>query len=193
MAPRHSRPKPPKKSTTKTFQAKPSATSSGCVNQISVEEVIATSDVILGTLPVNHVHASILFDPGASHSFMSESYALRHEFPFEEMFSPMIIQTPGSKWRTNRVSHGNKIAIEGLVFLASLIALKSSDIDVILGMDWLSRQNVVLDCESKSVKLTHLSGQTIDYTSPSSRTQMHTLNVLPLPDLEDIPVVRDFP
>src|SRR3954467_12107806 len=108
------------------------------------------------------------------------------------MFSPMIIQTPGSKWQTNRVSHGNQIAIEGLVFLASLIALKCSDIDVILGMDWLSRQNVVLDCKSKSVKLTHPLGQTIDYTSPSSRTQMHTLNVLPLPDLEDIPVVRDF-
>src|SRR3954462_3666777 len=193
MAPCHSRPKPPKKSTTKTFPAKPSATSSGCVNQISVEETIDTSDVILGTLPVNHVPASVLFDPGATHSFMSESYALRHEFPFEEMFSPMIIQTPGSKWQTNRVSHGNQIAIEGLVFLASLIALKSSDIDVILGMDWLSRQNAVLDCKAKSVRLTHPSGQIIDFTSPSSRIQVHILNVLPLSDLEDIPMVRDFP
>src|SRR3954464_14305157 len=108
------------------------------------------------------------------------------------MFTPMIIQTPGSKWQTNRVSHGNQIAIEGLIFLASLIALKSSDIDVILGMDWLSRQNAVLDCKAKSVKLTHPSGQIIDYTSPSSTIQVHTLNVLPLPDLEDIPVVRDF-
>src|SRR3954469_15879431 len=108
------------------------------------------------------------------------------------MFSPMIIPTPSSKWQTNRVSQGNQIAIEGLVFLASLIALKTSDIDVILGMDWLSRHNVVLDCKAKSVKLTDPSGQTIDYTSPSSRIQMHTLNVLPLPDLEDILLVRDF-
>ena len=99
---------------------------------------------------------------------MSGSYALLHEFLFEEMFSPMIIKTPGSKWQTNRVSHGNQIAIEGLVFLASLIALKSSDIDVILGMDWLSRQNAFLDCKAKSVKLTHPSGQTNDFTSPSS-------------------------
>src|SRR3954463_7934947 len=105
----------------------------------------------------------------------------------------MIIQTPGSRWQTNRVSHGNQIAIEGLVFLASLIALNSSDIDVILGMDWLSRQNDVLDCKAKPVKLTHPSGQTIDYTSPSSRTQLHSLNVLPLSDLQDIPMVRYFP
>src|SRR3954465_3506078 len=91
------------------------------------------------------------------------------------------------------VSHGNQVAIEGLVFLASLIALKCSDIDVILRMDWLSRQNVVLDCKAKSVKLTHPSGKTINYTSPRTRTQVHSFNVLPLPELEDIPVVRDFP
>src|ERR1041385_4808295 len=124
---------------------------------------------------------------------MSESYALRHEISFDEMFSPMIIQTPGSKWQTNRVSHGNRIAIEGLVFLASLIALKSSDIDVVLGMDWLSRQNAFFYCKAKSVRLTHPSVKTINYTSPRTRTQVQSLNVLPLPDLEVIPVVRDFP
>src|SRR4051812_16016910 len=137
MTPCNSRPKPPQKSTTKTFPAKTSVTSSGYVNQISVEDTTATSDVILGTLPVNHVPASVLFDPGASHSFTLESYALRQDVSFEEMFTPMIIQTPGFRWQTNSVSHGNQIAIEGLVFLASLIALKSSDIDVVLGMDWL--------------------------------------------------------
>src|SRR3954464_343504 len=101
----------------------------------------------------------------------------------------MIIQTPGSKWQTNRVNHCNEFAIEGVVFLASLIALKSSDIDVILGMDWLSRQNDFLDCKAKSVRLTHPLGPTIYSPSPRTRTQMHALNVLPLPDLEDVPVV----
>ena len=105
----------------------------------------------------------------------------------------MIIQAPGSRWQTNRVIHGDQVAIEGLVFLSSLISLKSSDIDVILGMDWLSRQNAYLDCKGKSVKLTHPSGKTINYTSPRTITQVQSLNVLPLPDLEDIPVVRDFP
>src|SRR3954466_4716302 len=60
MAPRHSRPKTPKKSTTKAFPAKPSSTSRGCVNQISVEDTFDASDVILGTLPVNHVPSSVL-------------------------------------------------------------------------------------------------------------------------------------
>src|ERR1041385_1708405 len=195
-APPHTKGKPTvrAKPTPKVPTTRPSTSAKlGRVNQISVGETDSTSDVILGTLPVNFVPTSVLFDPGASHSFMSESYALRHDVSFDEMFTPMIIQTPGSKSKTNRVSHGNQIAIEGLVFLASLIALKSSDIDVILGMDLLSRQHAFLDCKAKSVRLTHPSGQTIDYTSPSSRTQVHSLNALPLPDLEDIPVVRDFP
>src|SRR3954468_22758893 len=58
----------PKVSTTK-----PSTSENlGCVNQISADETDDTSDVILGTLPVNFVPTSVLFDPGASHSFMSE-------------------------------------------------------------------------------------------------------------------------
>src|SRR3954469_23465420 len=60
-------------------------------------------------------------------------------------------------------------------------------------MDWLSRQNAYLDCKGKSVKLTHPSSKTVNYTSPRTRTQVHSLNVLTLPDLEDILVVRDFP
>ena len=100
---------PPKVSTVKLSTSE----NLGRVNQISAEETDGTSDVILGTLPVNFVSASVLFEPGASHSFMSESYALRHDVSFEEMFTPMIIQTPGSKWQTNRVSHGNQVAFGG--------------------------------------------------------------------------------
>src|SRR4051812_31826328 len=67
----------------KVYVTKPAPPSTrGRVNQISAEETDDTSDVILGTLPVNYVPTSVLFDPGASHSFMSESYALRHNLPF---------------------------------------------------------------------------------------------------------------
>src|SRR3954464_7986760 len=177
----------------KTPNVKPPAYEYGYVNHVSILDSHKSTDVVLGTLPVNSTPASVLFDPGASHSFIYQDFALSHAISFSMLSTPLVVQAPGSRWHTTMVSHENEIAIEGLVFLASLIALKSSDIDVILGMDWLSRQNAVLDCKAKSVKLTHPSGQTIKYTSPSSKTQVHSLNVHPLPDLEDIPVVRDFP
>src|SRR3954462_10077168 len=68
--------KPPQK----VYTTKPAAPATrGRVNQIAAEETDDTTDVILGTLPVNYVPTPILFDPGASHSFMSESYALLHD------------------------------------------------------------------------------------------------------------------
>src|SRR4051812_15397736 len=120
---KNNRSKPP----LKVFVTKPAPPATrGRVNQTAAEETDDISDVILGMLPVNYVPTSVLFNPGVSHSFMSESYALRHDLCFVELSTPMIIQTPGSRWQTNIVSHGNEVTIEGLVFLASLIDLKSS-------------------------------------------------------------------
>src|SRR4051812_30050687 len=66
----------------KVFVTKPAPPATrGRVNQIATEEIDDTTDVILGTLPVNFVPTYVLFDSGASHSFMSESYALCHDFP----------------------------------------------------------------------------------------------------------------
>jgi hypothetical protein len=79
--------------------------------------------------------------------------------------TPLEIITPRSRWQTKMVSHNNEIRIEGLMFSASLIALGPSDIDIILGMDWLTAHNALIDCATKKVQLTHPSGQTVKYSA----------------------------
>ncbi|MGI4375383.1 hypothetical protein ACR2WI_26230 [Klebsiella pneumoniae] len=74
----------------------------------------------------------------------------------------MEISTPGSRWQTSRVSFGNEIQVDRLVFLTSLIALKSSDINIILGMDWMSAHQAKIDCFSRTVQLTHPSGKIVN-------------------------------
>ena len=123
--------KPP----SKTIKAKPVHTKRGRVHHVSAKDARDDPDVVLGTLLVNCHPASVLFDTRASHSFIFESYANLHNMSFCDMPTPLVIQTPGSKWQTSRVSHGNEILVDRLVFLASLVALKSSDINIILGMD----------------------------------------------------------
>ena len=44
-----------------------------------------SSDVIMGNLPVNDIPAKVLFDSGASHSFMSYPFALKHNFDTEAL------------------------------------------------------------------------------------------------------------
>jgi hypothetical protein len=41
--------------------------------------------------------------------------------------------------------------------------LYSKGIDVILGMDWLSKHKVLIDCAKKSIKLTTPDGKELEY------------------------------
>jgi hypothetical protein len=55
------------------------------------------------------------------------------------------------------------LKIRGVDFLSNLIVLESKDIDVILGMDSLSKHKVHIDCTKKSIKLTTPDGKELEY------------------------------
>ena len=84
-------------------------TEHGRVHHVSAKDAHDDPDVVLGTLLVNCHPASVLFDTGASHSFISEGYARLHDISFCDMLTPLEIQTPGSRWQTTRISYGNEI------------------------------------------------------------------------------------
>ena len=79
------------------ISAQSAPTELGRVHHVSAKDAHDDPDVVLGTLLVNCHPASVLFDTGASHSFISESYACLHDMSFCDMPSPLLIQTPGSK------------------------------------------------------------------------------------------------
>src|SRR3954471_2010701 len=152
----------------------------------------------MGTLLVNSVPAIVLFDSGASHSFMSEAFALSHYFTIEKMNPPMVVRTPIGHCHTSKIVPTTIVEIEGIEFLASPIILKSSTIDLILGMDWLKIHDAALYCGTKFVQLFHPSGAIVNHTthlSQDAETQifmMNALNASPLDGIKNVPVVRDF-
>ncbi|KAK1666131.1 hypothetical protein QYE76_054290 [Lolium multiflorum] len=187
---------PPKKFT------KPPVAGHGRLTHVTAEEAEADPSVIMGTLRINSIIATVLFDSGASHSFLSQGFAQLHGIPFEAMSTPLMVHSPGSSWYTAMVSRGNKIEIGYLLFPIPLIALKSTDIDIILGMDWLAKYQAVIDCAARSLTLTDLSGSSILYwsslaTAPSAvhipDAELYALDILPPLEISDVPVVCDFP
>src|SRR3954469_17045782 len=152
----------------------------------------------MGTLLVNSVPATVLFDLGASHSFMSEAFASSHNFAFEKMNPPMVVRTPIGQCQTTKIVPETIVEIKGIVFLVFPIILKSSTIDLILGMDWLKLHDATLYCGTKSVQLFHPSGEIFNHTTHITRDaethiyMMNALNVSPLDGIENVPVVRDF-
>jgi hypothetical protein len=60
-------------------------------------------------------------------------------------------------------------------FVTNLI-LESKGIDVILGIDWLSKYKVFIDCAKKSIKLTTPDGKELDFVAEPIVTTKGVVN-----------------
>jgi hypothetical protein len=67
----------------------------GKVNHIIVEEAQEASDVVIGTFFVNNTSTVMLFDPRASHSFISTTYVEKHNLPIALLRCQIIVSSPG--------------------------------------------------------------------------------------------------
>nr|AAM74397.1 Putative retroelement [Oryza sativa Japonica Group] len=174
------------------------------VNHASAEEAQAAPEVVLGTFPVNSIPATVLFDSGATHSFISKKFVGMHGLIREELSTPMRVHTPGNSSTSVQFSPSITIEIQRSPFLANLILLESKDLDVILGMDWLTKFKGVIDCANRTVTLTNEKGETVVYKSLVSPKKGVSLNQIEaeIPvdtveknsrKLEDIPIVCEYP
>jgi hypothetical protein len=86
---------------------------------------------------------------------------------------------------------------EGVDFVANLIVLESKGIDVILGMDWLSKHKVLIDCAKKSIKLTTPEGKEMEFVAEQAVTAKGVANHAKVNQLDasqasEVPVVNEF-
>jgi hypothetical protein len=59
-----------------------------------VEEAQEALDVVIGMFFVNDTSAVVLFDSGASHSFISTAYVEKHNLPIALLRCQMIVSSP---------------------------------------------------------------------------------------------------
>jgi hypothetical protein len=112
----------------------------------------ANGAVVEGTFLINSVPAKILFDTGASHSFVSHQFARRLHLSPEIMTEPLVIATPlGSSSILEYICSGCIVSLDDVQFRVDLIMLSMTEFDVILGMDWLSSYHFSIDCFAKTV------------------------------------------
>jgi hypothetical protein len=130
----------------------------GRVNHMISEEAQQAQDVVLGMFLASSHPATIIFDSSASHSFISSSFATKHSLPIATMKHTMLVSSPGGEMRTKHICPVVSITIRGVDFLSNLILLDSKGINIILGMDWLSKYDRVIQCARKAVKLTKKDG-----------------------------------
>jgi hypothetical protein len=74
----------------------------------------------------------------------------------------MIVSSPGGDMPARQLCLKVNLNIRGVDFVANLIVLESKGIDILLGMDWLSKHKVLIDCAKKSIKLTTPEGKEME-------------------------------
>jgi hypothetical protein len=122
-------------------------------------KMLVALDVIIGMILLNGNNAIVLFDSGASHSFVATNFVQKYNLPLFVLKNQMIVSYPGGDKHARNVCPKVSILIRGVEFLANLIVLESKGIVVIQGMDWLSKHNGLIDYAKKAVRLTPSSGK----------------------------------
>jgi hypothetical protein len=133
------------------------------VNHITVEEAQEAPDVVIGTFFVDDTSAVVLFDSGASHSFISAAYVEKHNLPIELLRCQIMVSSPGWDIPARQLCPKVNLKISRVDFVANIIVLESKGVDVILGMDWLSKHTVLIDCSKKYVKMTTPDGKELEF------------------------------
>ena len=154
-------------------------------------EIPSGEVVTAGKFLVNHHPAVVLFDSGASHSFMSPAFASKYNQKVITVSTgSYCISAAGSNILTNQIVLGVRIEIEGRVFMADVVVLPGLGIDVILGMKWMSGHGVLIDTSTRVVMLRDpISKEAFLMPLPRELELHHTANAIQTPRIEDIPVV----
>jgi hypothetical protein len=89
------------------------------------------------------------------------------------------------------------LKITGVDFVVNLIILESKGIDVILGVDLLSKHKVLINYAKRSVKLTTLDGKELEFIAELMVTAKGVANHAKVNQLDasqgsEVPVVNEF-
>ena len=98
------------------------------------------------------IYAYVLFDSGATHSFISTIFIRQHDIVREPMKIKLYVETPvGGILSTESVCKSCSIRIGERELSTDLVVLDMHDFDVILGMDWLATYHASMDGYGKRV------------------------------------------
>jgi hypothetical protein len=120
--------------------------------------------VMTGIFTVLNYPAIILFDSGASHSFISAKFSAKCQLPFHHTNGGITISTPGGRVATYQINRQVPIKFGSLVIRTTLLILGLDSVDIILGADWLTRHQAVLDIAARAVEIhSPAYGETVLY------------------------------
>jgi hypothetical protein len=111
--------------------------------------------VMMGMFLVANHPAVVLFDSGASHTFISKKFVEKYCIPCIESMEGFVIHSPGGQIFTKEVALHVPVTLVERDFPTNMIVLKGQDIDAILGMNWLAQHKAILNTDLRTIRLSY--------------------------------------
>jgi hypothetical protein len=83
------------------------------VNHVAVEDAQVAPDVIIIMILINDNGTIVLFDSGASHSFVPANFVQKHYLPLAMLKNWMIVSSPGGDMHARHVCPKVSIIVRG--------------------------------------------------------------------------------
>jgi hypothetical protein len=116
------------------------------VNHVSSDTTYEAPEVMLGTFDVHSTPATILFDSGDSHTFISQIFVKMHSIPLTVMKESLLVSSPRGTMQANHQCLPISLILRGVEFKITPIVLRTSGTDVILGIYWMMQSQAVIQC-----------------------------------------------
>ncbi|KAJ9561564.1 hypothetical protein OSB04_006724 [Centaurea solstitialis] len=140
------------------------------VFQLTANEAKAEPDVVTGIFLVNSMPALVLFDTGASKSFVSLSFCKDFMNVKSKLESPLEVEIADEEFRLCKfIYKKNVLEVEGVKFSIDLIPIPMREIQVVARMDWLRRNGANVDCENCRVVVRNPSGGELTILGDASK------------------------
>nr|XP_027067805.1 uncharacterized protein LOC113693471 [Coffea arabica] len=124
------------------------------IYSIEQRPVPDSAEVVEGTIPIFHRLTRILIDSGATHSFVNPEFMCGIDIhPVTLPYELEVSTSTGDQCLISSKIYINcEIWVGERKLLGNSISLAIKGYNVILGMDWLARYDVQLDCKRKIVE-----------------------------------------
>jgi hypothetical protein len=164
----------------------------GKINFTTLEELPEGAPIMIGIFLVFNQPALILFDSGASHSFISQKFSVKCQLPFCHAKGSFMIATPRGKNVTNQLIRSVPIQLGSHIIKTTLLVLGLENVDIILGTNWITLHQVVLDVASRIVEVNSpICGSFTLFLPRQDSTQSCAFAMTEL-SLKKIPVVCEY-
>ncbi|GKC15819.1 putative reverse transcriptase domain-containing protein [Tanacetum coccineum] len=172
-------------------------------------------NVVTGTFLLSNRYARVLFDSGSDKSFINCRFShLINIKPVRLNISYEVELVDGKLVSTNTILRGCTLNLLNQLFEVDLMSIELGTFDVIIGMDWLVKDDTLIVCGKKEVHIP-VKGKMLVVKGNCAESRLKVVSCIKARKyiergchlfvahvtekepkekcLEDVPIIRDFP